>query len=176
MTAHLKESYEWGYRIFRLDIRKAISRETENNDMFLSFHLTIPHPSARPFIITPPITPTSLNPRRFSISFDSPPPFQPLTFFLEQEREGEKRKQPWRTEKGKGVANSKRWEMQTMWINMHRFWYQVCATFSPFIEPLLPLLDLCFTLAPPSLHPGRTMAPLGSAPSPFPFTLPPTHF
>ena len=56
---------------------------------------------------------------------------------------------------------------------MDRFWYQVCATFSPFIEPLLPLLDLCFTLAPASLHPGRTMAPLGSAPPPFPFTLPP---
>ena len=50
---------------------------------------------------------------------------------------------------------------------MHRFWYQVCATFSPFIEPLQPLLDLCFALAPPSLHPGRTMAPLGSAPPPF---------
>ena len=46
-----------------------------------------------------------------------------------------------------------------MSINMHRFWYQVCATFSPCIEPLLPLLDLCFTLAPPSLHPGRTTYP-----------------
>ena len=32
MTARLKESYEWGCRIFRLDIRKAISRETQNND------------------------------------------------------------------------------------------------------------------------------------------------
>ena len=41
------------------------------------------------------------NPRRLSISLDSSPPFQPLTF-LEQEREGEKRKQPRRTEKGKG--------------------------------------------------------------------------
>ena len=56
--------------------------------------------------------------------------------------------------------------MQTMWINMHRFWYQVCATFSPFIEPLQPLLDLCFALAPPSLHPGRTMAPTRIRPAP----------
>ena len=34
MTARLKESYEWGCRIFRLDIREAIAGEIQKNDKF----------------------------------------------------------------------------------------------------------------------------------------------
>ena len=99
-----------------------------------------PHASAWPFIITPPITPTSLNPLRVSISFRFSPPFQPLTLFLEQEQR-ERREAAVEKWKRQGVANSKRWRTNPIW--------QVCATFS----------TLHWTLAWSSLHRRSTLTP-----------------
>ena len=144
-----------------------------------------PHPSARPFIIIPPIIPTSLNPLRFSTSFHFSPPFQPLTLFLEQKQ------REWReaaVEKWKRqlVTNSKRWRTQPMWI-------YICVVFciksvQPSPPSIEPLLDIRFTLAPPSLHPHSILAgpwhhPYYQSPNPSTricpvsiHTLPPTKF
>ena len=126
MTARLKESYEWGCRI------------------------TLP--SARPFIIIPPIAPTSLSPLRFSTSFHFSPPFQPLTLFLEQ-KQREWREAAVEKWKRQGVTNSKRWRTQPIWINMRRFLYQVCANL------LHPPLSPCLIFASPSLHLRSTLTP-----------------
>ena len=143
-----------------------------------------PHPSARPFIIIPPIIPTSLNPLRFSTSFHFSPPFQPLTLFLEQ-KQREWREAAVEKWKRQGVTNSKRWRTQPIWINMRRFCIKSVQPSPPSIEPLL---DIRFTLAPPSLHPHSILAgpwhhPYYQSPNPSTricpvsiHTLPPTKF
>ena len=146
------------------------------------FPLLSPHLSARPFIITLSITPTSLNPRRFYISFHSSILSAP-NILLGTGTEGEKRSSRGEVKKARS-SEIKKTVKNASNVNKYASFSSLCNLLHPSLSPCCP----CSIFASPSLHPHSILAgpwhhasyqspnPCALAIRPLSIhTLPPTH-
>ena len=116
------------------------------------FPLLSPHPSARPFIITLSITPTSLNPRRFYISFHSSILSAP-NILLGTGTEGEKRSSRGEVKKARS-SEFKKTVKNASNVNKYASFSSLCNLLHPSLSPCCP----CSIFASPSLHPHSILA------------------